>query len=138
MDKPKIAPGLFAELDRRRIGWVYTAPGSFFVPAGEVAELTTTFGLTVSDLFDQAGAYLAVRYQSGALSYELCDQAVNYLFQLLIHERIQYKDTLFDRVYSAFDNGEYQHAPDKSDDPESDYTRPQIEAIVHDYSLPDE
>jgi hypothetical protein len=87
---------------------------------------------TQSAKFNELGARVARGYHEGRYSFWFCDWVVNLAYGEVMErvgsDAFEYP-LLFDQVYQAFDDGEWDHH-DKPADPISNYTNPQIETIV--------
>jgi hypothetical protein len=121
---------IIAELQRRyALDWEGQAPVEEDIAAwtGESVEEEVT-------LYNNLGAELARGYDEKRYSFAFCDTVVNQLYALMISK--QHADPpppwpkLFFRVYEAFDAGEMHRRADKSDDPISELTNPEIAEIV--------
>lgn len=86
----------------------------------------------VTARFDALGLELARRYSSGECSFSFCDWVVNKAYSDLTSRLppggLDYP-VLFDEIYQAFDDGEWDHHG-KSEDPVSEFTNPAIAAIL--------
>ncbi|MXO58594.1 hypothetical protein GRI89_03435 [Altererythrobacter salegens] len=84
--------------------------------------------------FDELGAQLACGYHAGNYAFWFCDWIVNVAEGFIIDLRIAHDGfahpELFQEVYQAFDDGEWDHGG-KSNDPIVDYTNPAIAKIVN-------
>jgi hypothetical protein len=106
--------------------------GTFRIVKEDVIRWAVAESLTLPDFYEKLALYLAKEYHQGRLSFEICDAIVNDLWVVILHEhRGEFKiPEMFYEVFSAFDEGEYHHSKDKSDDPISDYTDPWIAEIL--------
>ncbi len=91
-------------------------------------------GLSLPDFLDRIGFEIADRYQAGQHTFQFCDSLVNDLWCALIelvvkNDDLRWPDDFYE-VYEAFDAGEFHRLPDKSDDPESDFTKPLVAAFL--------
>ena len=86
------------------------------------------------DFYNEVAAELARGYAEQRYSFTFCDTVVNGCFGTLVAGQMRRPQPpwpmLFQRVYEAFDAGEYHRRPDKSDDPEAEHTAPLIATIV--------
>jgi hypothetical protein len=99
-------------------------------PTEEVQAVAAATGESIPGLLDQIGLALALGFETGDLSYQFCDDLVNHLFALHCDSALG-PDSLFWRVFGAFDEGEFRHAGDEASvDPVDKYTRPFLNAIV--------
>lgn len=78
---------------------------------------------------------VAKGFHSGQLSYELCDNAMNYLFGFFTTPPMLGPDKSLPEpameIYLAFDAGEYYRRTDPpGTDPVEKYTRPQVAEIL--------
>lgn len=90
-----------------------------------------TEDLSNEAFYNSLGLEVARRYQGGALSYTRCDSIMNDLWSVLVgHLNGRMVPSPFYEIYEAFDAGEYHRRKDKRDSPETDFTRPMIEAIL--------
>lgn len=88
--------------------------------------------LQMADLYNQIALIVAKRFDSGALSYEDGDGAMNAIFFMMMDDDANghpapYVDPAWS-IYLAFDAGEYFHGG--STDPVETFTRPQIRDIL--------
>jgi hypothetical protein len=86
----------------------------------------------VTARFDALGLELARRYHSGEYSFSFCDWVINAAYGELLGRSSPHAfsyPVLFDEIYQAFDDGEWDHHG-KSDDPVRDFTKPAIAAIL--------
>lgn len=91
-------------------------------------------GLNLPDFLDVIGIEIAKRYHFGERSFEFSDSLVNDLWGLLI-DRVAHNNDIrwpddFYEVYEAFDAGEFHRLPDRSDNPQADFTKPLIAAFL--------
>ncbi len=90
-----------------------------------------TEDLSNEAFYNSLGLEVARRYQGGALSYTRCGSIMNDLWSVLVgHLNSRMVPSPFYEIYEAFDAGEYHRKKDKRDSPETDFTRPMIEAIL--------
>jgi hypothetical protein len=77
-------------------------------PTEEVQAVAAATGESIPGLLDQIGLALALGFETGDLSYQFCDDLVNHLFALHCDSALG-PDSLFWRVFGAFDEGEFRH-----------------------------
>ena len=86
------------------------------------------------DFYNDVAAELARGYAEKRYSFTFCDTVVNGCHGTLSARQMREPQPrwpmLFQRVYEAFDAGEYHRRAEKSDDPEAEHTAPMIAAIV--------
>ena len=95
----------------------------------DVIRWSTLPGWSRSRYFEEVAKCLARGFDTLSLSFEFCDAIVNDLFFPYV-ETAHPKSELFWDVYLAFDEGEYYHGNNRSQDPVETYTRPVIARIV--------
>jgi hypothetical protein len=95
----------------------------------DVAAWAAESGGDRGKVYDEFARYLAVAFHERRLPFAFCDAVMNDLHGVIIHADDTRPD-LFWEVFEAFDEGEYHHKEDMSDDPVADYTEPAIAAIV--------
>jgi len=108
--------------------------GFTYASSSEIEKWANERGLSLPDLLDKIGIEIAKRYHSGQDYFELSDSLVNDLWGLLIfrvanNDYIRWPDDFYE-VYNAFDAGEFHRLPDRSDDPQADFTKPLIAAFL--------
>jgi hypothetical protein len=108
--------------------------GFTYASSSEIENWASERGLSLPDFLDKIGIEIAKRYHSGQDSFELSDSLVNDLWGLLIfrvanNDDIRWPDDFYE-VYNAFDSGEFHRLPDRSDDPQADFTMPLIAAFL--------
>jgi hypothetical protein len=84
---------------------------------------------------------VARSYLAGELTFTQADQAANWLFaHSYVSENCPGEMPIFARqIFEAFDNGEYYHDGDSRDvDPESKYTRPQVQQLLNELDAEEE
>ncbi|WP_223478244.1 hypothetical protein [Oricola indica] len=89
--------------------------------------------------YNEISINLAWKYQSGELSYTVCDSIMNELWNSVLDglaesagDQVPYP---FYEVYEAFDAGEFYRHRDKSDAPVKDHTDPMISELLAKYTL---
>ncbi len=88
-------------------------------------------GLANDDFYNSVNLAIAEQYQAGLLSYAVCAAIMNDLWSVvLIGLGSNVLPDPFYDIYEAFDAGEYYRTPDKSDDPQSDFTKSMIAEIL--------
>ncbi len=109
-------------------------PEGVYFTSDDIATWTGESGETISALLDRLGDEIAKGYHARTLSYEFCDEVMNYLFaelmEALLEDPALPDPALFHQVYDAFDAGEYHRREDRSDDPIAEFTDPAIADIV--------
>jgi len=73
-----------------------------------------------------AARHLGQRFLDGALDFEFCDVLINELYKMTYVFGESGHSELFWDVFNAFDQGEYHHDNDRSEDPVETYTRPRL------------
>lgn len=108
--------------------------GFTHVDGDDIDKWTGERRLSLPDFLDRIGVEIANGYQAGERSFAFCDSLVNCLWGVLIDRVVSNNDVRwpddFHKIYEAFDAGEFYRLPDKSDDPESDFTKPLIAAFL--------
>ena len=90
-----------------------------------------TEDLSNEAFYNSLSLEVARRYQGGILSYTRCGSIMNDLWSILVgHLNGGMVPSPFYEIYEAFDAGEYHRKKDKTDSPETEFTRPMIEAIL--------
>ena len=96
-------------------------------------DLAAELRISPALLYDLIAVWLATGFYEGKLGFTFCDQVVNRMFSAATGAAVarewQWPDLWWD-VYLAFDEGEYHHDGDKSDDPVAEHTAPMIAEIV--------
>jgi len=87
-------------------------------------------GGTRQSLYGELALYLARGFHSSELTFRFCDAVANDLFGIMLSGAERDWSDLFDEVYCAFDEGEYDHRERPDEDPIEVYTRPMIAQIV--------
>lgn len=88
-------------------------------------------GLSQDAVCDELGVYLASGFHSGDLTFEFCDEVANDIFGLITSWTTPWP-ALFWKVHLAFDDGEYNHGNNASENSIEVHTKPQIAKIVSD------
>lgn len=96
---------------------------------GDVERWRSECGWSRRQLFEEIAARLAIGYDRSELSFEFCDAVVNDLFGPVTDTSGPRPEVFWD-VYSAFDEGEYDHHNNRDEDPVEVYTRPKIARLV--------
>lgn len=102
---------------------------SWHVSSDDMAWWMVTTHLSEAAVLDGVALQLAREYDRDALTFEIADDVANALHAYVTLEGAS-RPELFDSVFSAFDEGEYHHDGDQTDDPELVFTRPQIKEIL--------
>lgn len=114
-----------------RFAYANFAGGIPILRHAEVEEVRATMNMSSADFFDCFARRVAHEYHAENISFEVADCAMNSLEAYCL---AQYDVTLpsYARdVYCAFDQGEFNHRDDDASvDPELQYTKPEIQAIV--------
>ena len=105
------------------------------ITASDVDRWCRLGGLTRDQLYDGVALHLAHDYDQRKLPFGFCDVVINDLFGLSVSGEPYGVPELFWEVFEAFDAGEFHRQPDKSDDPETDFTRPMIAEFVTNHPL---
>ena len=82
--------------------------------------------LTRDQFYEAVLMSVAEAFQRGDLTFSAGDAVANQLWVLSESSLAG----LAREVFLAFDEGEYYHTADRSDDPVQLYTRPQIDAVL--------
>lgn len=104
---------------------------NWHVSSDDMARWVMAARLSEAAVLDGVALQLAREYDGGALTFEIADDVANRLHAYVTLEGAR-RPALFDSVFSAFDEGEYHHGGDQTEDPELAYTRPQIKEILAD------
>src|SRR5690242_9837119 len=100
----------------------------------DVARWTDGAVVAEERLYDDMAAELARGYAERRYSFEFCDGAVNALYGVVIEGQLRTPQPpwppLFNRVFEAFDAGEYHRHDDKTDDPVAEHTDRMIATIL--------
>ncbi len=100
----------------------------------DLSKWSTDLKLSSSDFLNQIGLEIAKRYHAKELSFEFCNSLINYLWgdmlELTLEEKSFQWPSVFHDVYEAFDAGEFRRSSDKTDDPITEFTNPEIASIV--------
>ena len=91
------------------------------------------------DFYNEISLRLARKYQSGELSYTVCDGILNELWISVLDglaesagDRVKVPYPFYE-VYEAFDAGEFNRQRDRSDDPVKDHTDSLISELLAKY-----
>ncbi|MFI7594343.1 hypothetical protein [Micromonospora sp. NPDC049359] len=107
------------------------ARGEEIITGREDIERWTAWTRLDYDAFlDGLAMELATRYDQGRLPFGTCDEIVNWFYG---HHTATFDTAppeVFLDVFEAFDEGEYYHGGDASEDPEKAYTRPMIKQVL--------
>ena len=91
--------------------------------------------ISPDEFCNEFAVYLAKGFHAGRLTYEFCDEAINYLFQFFTTPSVFSPEKLPEPAFEinlAFDEGEYYRSSDPSDiNLVEKYTRPHIIEILH-------
>jgi hypothetical protein len=105
----------------------------------ELVALMDATGWSKALVCDAVARELALGFDDGALSYDVCDDLVNEMIGWIEENLASDPESFlghpdfFMRVYGAFDAGEFVHEGDSREvDPVEKFTRPSIAAIVRD------
>ena len=87
--------------------------------------------LSPTEALDQIALVVAEKYSEGAWSFDLCDEKMNDVWILMVHE---YGNVISDdaaTVFEAFDVGEYTRSSDPpGSDPKELYTKPMVSEFL--------
>ena len=92
-------------------------------------EWCKALNVSASELYDLIAEKLARDFHASKIDFDLCDTIVNDVYALIMHTKGRLPD-LFNSVYKAFDEGEYDHGGANDEDPIEAYTQPMIAKIV--------
>ncbi|KRA38865.1 MULTISPECIES: hypothetical protein [unclassified Nocardioides] len=123
---------VLGELVRRAVA---NQPG-WHISSTDMTEWVAGTGLTRDALLGDVALELARRYDADALTFEIADAVANSLhFYVTLQDAN--RPEVFDSVFDAFDEGEYFHDSDRTEDPELAFTRPLIRKILASQSRAD-
>jgi hypothetical protein len=95
----------------------------------EVKKWSASLGVSRAELYNLIAMYLAEGFNNSELSFDFCDSIVNDIHRVITFAN-EARPDLFWKVFLAFDEGEYYHDNDFTQDPVDVYTRPLIARIV--------
>ena len=87
-----------------------------------------------ANFLNELALTLSRKFLRGDIDFELADSIINSIYAdalSLAHDDYSYPN-LFDRIYQAFDDGEWDHHG-KSEDPIAEYTVPDLRLIVEEF-----
>jgi len=92
-----------------------------------------------ADFCNEFALSIANGFNNGQLTYEFCDDAMNYLFGFMTHPPVFGADKDMPEpaftIYEAFDAGEFTRPGDAPDvDPVEKYTKPLIKEVLAQYA----
>ncbi|MEU5961941.1 hypothetical protein ABZ777_12130 [Micromonospora parva] len=137
IDKRVVGPVAYVVEFRMRMSEVLTelvsrdTRGEEIITGTEDIERWTAWTRLDYDAFlDGLAMELATRYDQGRLPFGTCDEIVNWFHGHHTATLDTALPEVFLDVFEAFDEGEYYHGGDASEDPEKAYTRPMIQEVL--------
>ncbi|WP_149521892.1 hypothetical protein [Sphingomonas montanisoli] len=86
------------------------------------------------ELFDRLAVEIATLYHARQADFAFCDDVINEIYWIMAdspaNEKEHYCSEKLEKVYHAFDDGEWHRRKDQSDDPVAEHTNPAIAAII--------
>lgn len=97
----------------------------------DVERFRASQGLSPGEFLDCFAKRVAYEYAADNLKFEVADAAMNSLYAYALQQYEVRLPSFAWEVFLAFDDGEFSHREDDAAvDPEAQYTRPAIQAIV--------